>query len=359
MTGHNTPNKVTFRLSTQASTRPFWISNNSVRVPGFWIHYYYHAKLCASFEVLPILTTQEQSKLRKSLQDFLAQIPFEALSDQIARQHGYAKTEIQALFDTFANESLVTLNLILADLDAKHRLLEVGAGLCLTSLFLKQQGFSITALEPALGGFGIFDHVKNAILEHFSHLKLTVMTEPAEQLNPSQHGQFDLIFSNYVIEHIPEWRLALKKMALVLTPEGKMLHSCPNYSIPYEPHYGTLVFRHFPIFSQRFFLPKDCDLGIWHSLNFITLREIRSFCISEELSYTFKKQLLYLAFKRVGDDPIFEQRHKGFAASVASLLLATGLIKLLKYIPPACATPLIVEITNNPAVATSSRDEFC
>jgi len=238
-------------------------------------------------------------------------------------------------------------------------MLEVGAGLCLTSLFLKQEGFSIVALEPALGGFGIFDHVKNAILKHFSHLKLEVMTEPAQQLNPPQHGCFDLIFSNYVIEHIPDWRLALKKMATVLTPDGKMVHSCPNYTIPYEPHYGTLVFRHFRNFSKRVLLPKGCDLGIWNSLNFITCHEIKSFCKTDELNCSFKKELLYLAFKRIGDDPLFKQRHQGLAATASSLLISTGLIKLLKYVPPACATPLIMEIKNSETAPASSRDEFC
>lgn len=291
-----------------------------------------------------ILSYEEQAALKESLHHFLARIPFETLAGQIALEHGYQEKDIRSLFDTFANESLVTLDLIVADLDTKHRMLEVGSGLCLTSLFLKHQGFTIIALEPALGGFDIFECVKNAILKHFSHLKLKVMTEPAEQLNPAKHGRFDLIFSNYVIEHIPEWKLALGKMASVLSPDGKMLHSCPNYTIPYEPHYGTLVFRHFPTISKRIFLPKNCDLGIWNSLNFITYREIKSFCKAAELDCTFKKELLYLAFKRIGEDPLFKQRHKGLAATLASFMLTTGVINLLKYIPPACATPLIVEI---------------
>jgi len=306
-----------------------------------------------------ILTTAQQSTLKESLQRFLSQIPFEKLADQIVLEHRYQRADIQELFDTFANESAVTLDLILADLDTGKRMLEVGAGLCLTSLFLKQEGFSIVALEPALGGFGVFESVKNTILKHFSHLELQVMTEPAEQLNPAQYGSFDLIFSNYVIEHIPQWRTALKKMASVLQPHGKMIHSCPNYTIPYEPHYGTLVFRHFPTISKRVFLPRNCDLGIWNSLNFITYREIKSFCKGAELDCTFKKELLYLAFKRVGEDPLFKQRHKGLAASLAKFLLATGIIKLLKYVPPACATPLIVEIRTNKTVSTFSNGKFC
>jgi SAM-dependent methyltransferase len=185
------------------------------------------------------------------------------------------------------------------------------------------------------------------------------MTGTAEQLDPTMHGVFDLVFSNYVIEHIPDWRLALEKMSSVLTPEGKMLHSCPNYTIPYEPHYGTLVFRHFQAFSKRFFLPKNSDLEIWNSLNFITCHEIKSFCKATGLDCTFKKALLYLAFKRINEDPLFKQRHEGFATILTSFMLTTGLIYLLKYIPPAYATPLIMEIKNHKDVPASSNDKFC
>lgn len=289
----------------------------------------------------------------------MAQVPFEELAGQIALEHRYQEKEIRSLFDTFANESLVTLDLIIADLDAGQRMLEVGAGLCLTSLFLKQQGFAIVALEPALGGFGIFELVRDAVLNQFSYLKLDVITDSAEQLNPAKHGRFDLIFSNYVIEHIPEWRLAMEKMASVLTSDGKMLHSCPNYTIPYEPHYGTLVFRRFRTFSKHFLLPKGCELDIWNSLNFITCHEIKSFCKTAKLDCSFKKELLYLAFKRIDDDPLFKQRHKGLAVTVGSLLISTGLINLLKYVPPACATPLIMEIKNAKTASASSHGELC
>lgn len=293
----------------------------------------------------PILTATQQSTLNAVQSHFLEQIPVEKISAQVAEQSGHDRKEISDLLKTFSNESRVTLDLVINDLDPEKRMLEVGAGLCLTSLFLKQEGFNIVALEPALGGFGLFEEVKQVILNHYSHLHLEVIPEPAQQLNSEKFGEFNLIFSNYVMEHIPEWQSALLAMASILLPDGKMVHSAPNYTIPYEPHYGIPVFRHFPDLSKRLFLAADSDPEIWNSLNFITCREIQNFCNSQGLVCNFRKELLYLAFKRINDDPLFRQRHQGLVSNIASFIIQTGLGGFLKYIPPALATPIIMEIS--------------
>ncbi|ATX82053.1 Methyltransferase domain-containing protein [Mariprofundus ferrinatatus] len=281
----------------------------------------------------------------KSAQErFLEQLPVESISARVAEQSGHDRNEISALMNTFSNESRITLDLVIDKLDPEKRMLEVGAGLCLLSLFLTQQGFRIVALEPALGGFGLFERLKAAILSELSHIDLTVLDKPAQNLNAKEDGPFDLIFSNNVIEHIPDWHDAMESMVEVLKPSGLMIHACPNYSIPYEPHYGVPVFRHFPSFSRKLFLPSGSDPEIWDSLNFITCNEIRNYCNKNNLSYLFRKELLFNAIKRIDEDTAFRERHKGLVATVASLIIRSGMGALIKRIPPALSTPLIVEI---------------
>ncbi|MDQ6982761.1 MAG: methyltransferase domain-containing protein, partial [Mariprofundus sp.] len=252
---------------------------------------------------------------------------------------------ITAMLNTYANESRVSVALIMDRLQPGLQLLEVGAGLCFTSLFLKAEGYQITALEPALGCFGMFEQLKNAILKHHTALQLKVITVPAQQLDRKQHGQFDLIFSNNVIEHIPDWQTALTAMTFVLSGQGSMVHACPNYSVPYEPHYGVPVFRRLPGLSRLLFLSSQADAEIWDSLNFITCKNIRNYCNSNNLIYCFKKELLYNALKRIDDDPLFKERHQGFIAGIATFVMRSGLGELIRYIPPAMATPMIVEIS--------------
>ena len=278
------------------------------------------------------------------MEDFLQRIPFAEIAAAVAEQSGREAAAVEAMFETYANESRATLELIAGHLSPTERILEVGAGLCLTSLFLKQAGFQVVALEPAIGGFGIFELLKKEMLEHHHALGLVVLEKPAQELDPASDGRFDLIFSNNVLEHIPDWPAALGAMGTALEIGGRMLHACPNYTVPYEPHYGVPVFRHFPRLSRRLFLGNR-DSEIWDSLNFITGRNLRLYCNRNGLNCCFKEELLYLSLKRIETDPLFEERHQGLVANLARLLLRTGLARLLRHIPPTLATPMVVNIS--------------
>ena len=289
-----------------------------------------------------ILTDHEQTSLLHRLDQFLSAMPFERIASEIGTE------EAPEMLNIYANESRVAVTLIAHHIHNDMKLLEVGAGLCFTSLFLKSEGYHITALEPAMGGFGMFEQLKNIILQHHSALQLNVITEPAQLLSVDQHGKFDLIFSNNVMEHIPDWQSALGAMGDVLSKQGKMIHACPNYSVPYEPHYGTPVLRCLPNLSRRLFVSKQADLDIWHSLNFITCRQIKRYYQQQQLQPYFEKALLYKALKRIDDDPLFKQRHQGFIANMATFIMRSGLGTLIKFIPASMATPMIFEIKRPP-----------
>jgi len=284
------------------------------------------------------------SGLRPKLEAFLAGIPIAVIVRDAAHRTGRDKTEITALLETFINETYVTLDVVEAHLDRKENTLEVGAGLCLFSMFLKKEGFSITALEPALGGFGIFDILRRTLLEHYSDIALPVLAIPASDLNVSEHGHFDLIVSNNVIEHIPDWEGALCAMLGLLSPHGYMMHACPNYTVPYEPHYGVPVFRRLPKLSKKLFLSTDADEEIWDSLNFICHKQVRRFAARQGLSVVFKRGLIYQALARLQKDTVFRQRHQGLVTKVADILDATGLLGLLRHLPPAMSTPMVFEM---------------
>ena len=290
----------------------------------------------------------QQEHLKSELEAFLRQMPFAEIAATVAAQSGRDEAAITAMLETYANESRATLELVGAYLNPAHRILEIGAGLCLTSLFLKQAGFNITALEPSLGGFGLFDLLKGNILQARRDIQLDVLERPAQELDPATDGSFDLIFSNNVLEHIPDWPAALRAMSSVLQSGGRMLHACPNYTVPYEPHYGILVFRHFPKLSRRLFL-GDRDAEIWDSLNFITGHNLRSYCNEHGLNCCFKEELLYSALKRIETDPLFEERHQGLVAGLSRLLLKSGIARLLRHVPPTLATPMIAEISKQAA----------
>ncbi len=263
----------------------------------------------------------------------------------MAEQTEKTESEVLELIDTFSNESHITLDLIIEQLDKEKSILEVGSGLCLLSLFLRHEGFNIVALEPALGGFGLFEQLKKTILNHFDQIDLPVLSKPAQELDTKADGPFDLLFSNNVIEHIPNWPEAMSAMVKVLNQGGVMVHACPNYTVPYEPHYGIPAFRHFPKLSRNLFLPSESDREIWRSLNFITYKEVKDYCNANSLTCFFRKELLYNSIKRISEDEVFKQRHQGFVSTVASWVVKSGLGTVIKYVPASLSTPMIIEIT--------------
>ena len=284
--------------------------------------------------------------LKQKLADFIAGFPKQQIAQQIAEDTSRAPNDAAAMLDTYLNETLVSLALVEPLLAHEQRILEVGAGLCLFSLFLKGEGYDIVALEPATGGFGEFERTRQIILEQFPQTTIELITTPAEMLDANQHGRFDLIFSNNVIEHIPQWQDALSAMQGVLSEKGYMIHNCPNYTFPYEPHYGVPVFRCCPSVSRKLFDKKIGEQPeVWDSLNFISHGDVRRFCREKSLQVSFEKSLLYKALNRIGSDPLFRERHgNGLIGKIYNLLTFTGIIRLIRHLPPAWTTPMIFTI---------------
>jgi SAM-dependent methyltransferase len=284
-------------------------------------------------------------ELEKELDQFIESIPLRLLTKKAATATNENEDHVFNTITTFVNEARTSLNLIKNELSHEVKILEVGSGLCFFSLFLKKQGFNITALEPASGGFNLFNEIKNIILEYFSHLSLPVLELSAEELTHT-HGQFDLIFSSNVIEHIPELNKALDSMLHVLAPGGKMIHGCPNYLIPYEPHFGIPVIIPLKNVSALIFKKKIRTMNdMWESLNFITYLKVRRYAQNNELVCSFRKSILYETLIRLDKDPHFKQRHsKGLFLYIYNFLKYTGILSALKYLPPSIATPMIFEL---------------
>ncbi|MEY8198409.1 MAG: methyltransferase domain-containing protein [Colwellia sp.] len=278
---------------------------------------------------------------------FIANIPVNALAEQIALQSKDSVGEIEAFLDLFINEMHGALDIVKPYLDLRLSLLEVGAGLCFFSLFLRSENYNITALEPVAGGFDRFTLAKAVILDHYHELDLSVLDKKAQDLLPQNDGYFDFVFSNNVIEHIPELDRTLAAIAKVMSRQGKMVHGCPNYTVPYEPHFQIPVLKCWPGLSERLYAKRlDPMTELWRSLNFITYFDVRAFAKGHKMQLKLRKGLIHQAFVRLGQDSYFRERQSGKGLWYCYLLLKkTGLLRLLKYWPACLATPMIIELS--------------
>ena len=253
-----------------------------------------------------------------------------------------------SLLDTFKNESKVALSLIIDHIHVDQRILEVGAGLCLLSVFLKGKGYQITALEPLDSGFGFFEQLKSRIINLQREPELPVLEKGAESLDPKQDGKFDLIFSNNVVEHIKELPKAMAAMSTVLKADGRMIHGCPNYLMPYEPHFGIPVIASMPSLSKLIWRDHiEANIEVWDSLNFVTYTRIQKIAKQVNCDISFQARLTYDAFSRLQQDTEFQARHKGsLAYKILRLLEITKMLNLTRYLPAWASTPMIFTLTS-------------
>lgn len=233
-------------------------------------------------------------------------------------------------------------------------ILEVGAGFGFASVALASFGFKLTALEP--GGIGF---TKNRILAAYivtkSELEVMYLDSTAEHTDFSIFPKFDLIVSNNVLEHVQDVDLGLENLAGALEDTGIMMHSCPNYIFPFEPHFGIPLIPIFPRMT-RFFLPRRIvESGLWKSLNFVTYRQVRSFARRQNLFIAFERGVMTSSILRLKSDAAFAQRHR-LLARIAGNYLIFALLKRMLSLPLSLATPMNFIVSRNlPVLSWSTR----
>jgi SAM-dependent methyltransferase len=286
---------------------------------------------------------------------FLSVLPWGELQEAAAPFFSNSADKAAGFLETLKAEAKLGFRLVKDSLVAGQRVLEVGSGMGLLAGYLNSRGVDITALEPGLGGFSFSAALAKAVQKCPEFATLKRLDIPADCLSKKLHGEFDFIYSVNVLEHIPELEIALKGMAGVLAPNGKMVNTCPNYTVPYEPHFGIPLVPFFPRISPMFF-PKCRGSELWGSLNFITSRWIKKICRRNGLKVSFEGGILYRTLLRLEEEPEFLKRQSNpLILGIFRLLKITGLLKLTQFMPASLSTPMIYEIRMRPLLNEESR----
>ena len=263
------------------------------------------------------------------------------LDEQFLRQASenadYDFSILRSYISTSIEEAKHTLGVIQDEKLEGKRALEFGSGLGIASIVLYKNGFDIVSYEP--GGLGF---EKNAILNQFIKEHLDLQFTLINSIDELKNESFDFIFSNNVLEHISNIEETFVILNSILKDGGRMIHNIPNYIFPYEPHFGILFF---PIYPKRmsFILPKKITgTDLWKSINFVNYYDIKRYARNNNADLMFHKALLYRALVRLNDDEEFGSRHQSIRF-VVKILHASGLLSLLKFIPPFLSTPMVFE----------------
>jgi 2-polyprenyl-3-methyl-5-hydroxy-6-metoxy-1,4-benzoquinol methylase len=279
-----------------------------------------------------------------SIDEHVALLISERVVKRVAERTGGDMEATAALLNTYAAECKYGHHLITKQLPPGCRILEVGAGIGMLSSYLQMLGHDITALEPCAAGFDFFA-IQEVVSEE-TKTDVPFLHVRAEELTPLQHGVFQFIFSVNVLEHIPDLAGALAGMVSVLAPGGRMWHTCPNYVLPYEPHFGLPLIPMFPR-ATSILLPRRISSGeVWRSLNFITYFGLKRLARANGLTTTFRTGTMAEALRRLDSDREFAARQSGLPSLIYRILSAVGGVSAIEALPAAVSTPMMVAMEN-------------
>ena len=261
-----------------------------------------------------------------------------------AEQHLRAVApDLEALVTDYAGEARFGAAVIAADLARLApgaRVLEVGAGTLLLSSALQAAGYRVTAVEPLGRGFSHFDRLRELVRDYALSRGCAPELRhiPAETLDAT--AAFDFAFSINVMEHVDDVALVLQRVWHALTPGGSYRFVCPNYTFPFEPHFGiptiggkALTWR---LFHRRILASRVVidPAGAWASLNWITVARVRQVCRQAfGVEPAFDRDVSYRFVRRAICDPSFQRRHGRVMRGLARGLGASGLIGLTRLVP--------------------------
>jgi 2-polyprenyl-3-methyl-5-hydroxy-6-metoxy-1,4-benzoquinol methylase len=240
---------------------------------------------------------------------------------------------------TSITEAYLSLELINHYVEKNIKILEVGSGLGIASGFLKKQGYDVTTLDPVGLGFDQWTKLAQRMRVDFNlaHQHLAIN---AENLDPAIHGYFDLIFSNNVLEHVLDIKATITKLNNSLNLHGVMVHNCPNYYFPYEPHFGIPLLPFFPKMTASVIPKKISESALWKSINFITVIDIRNLAKKLDSELSFKTGTILYSLSRMEADKNFRDRHP-IISRFAPLIKIKAFHSIFKKIPVILSTPMI------------------
>lgn len=289
------------------------------------------------------------AELRDQLTEFLSHVDRASVVEQISAETGTDPAEVERRLNTYLNEPFVALDLVAPHLGGVTDILEIGAGIGAFSAFLSTLGYNVLAIEPAGVGFDFMTPARRALDAQWPSNTRQFLPIEAERLGP-EHGSFDLAFSVHVLEHVDDVAAVIESIHGRLRASGSSVHICPNYAVPYEPHFGLPLLPVRPAASRHVLPRRVTTSGLWESINFITARQIDRIAGAQHLRVTFRRGVMADMASRVSSDAIFRDRH-GLAGRLATFVVGRPIgRRALEEWPPTLATPMTFTLSDSGTV---------
>jgi 2-polyprenyl-3-methyl-5-hydroxy-6-metoxy-1,4-benzoquinol methylase len=252
--------------------------------------------------------------------------------------------QIEAL-NLYINEANFMYTLIKEDIDgAPKTIYEIGSGIGLLSRMVAELGHRVIATEPSTNGFEIvktLQHViQNCYTSDSNSPEFYDMT--AENLYDflvKKDLNFDYIFCANVIEHVPKLPDFFASTLPLKSQKGSFRIICPNYSIPYEPHFGfitlfskklTYIFQRKKIYKKN--MESDEDLiTFYHELSFPTIKKLNMIFRKYSFKIIYNRSATNHYIQRAVEDEFFAERKKVISFIVKFFKIP--ILSLVQFLP--------------------------
>ncbi len=227
----------------------------------------------------------------------------------------------------------------LSRLSPGSQIIEIGSGIGLLALFLSSKGFAVTAFEPQSSGFNQMNEMRREIVANWKPVSPTVeFREALLDESTKLNKRADYIFAINVIEHVPNFVGLIANGIRAKTDDAIFRLVCPNYTIPYEPHFNIPI-----IFSKKItkfiFQKKISSSSIpnseefWNDLSWPTQRGLKKSLKSIGWEVTFSRDATNEYLKRALSDSAFIDRKGKVVGRLFKLI--SLLAKVVRFVPPA------------------------
>ena len=127
-------------------------------------------------------------------------------------------------------------------------------------------------------------------------------------------------------------------LALAATvKERKMKHNCPNYLVPYDPHFGIPLLPF--ALKTTLFYPWLRSNFLWNAINFVRAKDITLIARRNNLKLEFDKNHFVNTFERFDYEPEFRKKHPILHRIylIAKVFGFKAFLNFLRTLPQCCS----------------------
>jgi hypothetical protein len=226
--------------------------------------------------------------------------------------------ESASVLRAFIDEAFFFEKLMQSDLDELPNgsvIVEIGGGIGLLALLLAKRGYQLLVYEPGAAGFGQMSEFRQIIMDSWvGELPDVSWFDVELTKNDVVRGlKSRYVYAINVIEHVPNTSDFLGLVMNVVEKDGSFRFICPNYLIPFEPHFN------FPTFFSKTLTGKvmgkrirnsviDRAEEFWNDLSWPTPRTLKRQISDLGCHSEFSRKALISYLERAGTSETFIAR---------------------------------------------------